>query len=66
MAVKLKACPFCGEHPGEDSHVLTDGSKYGAIQCGSCCAIGPDVRTGYKEWPEWKDAAVEAWNERHD
>lgn len=60
----LKACPFCGETPGPDSYVLTDGGyKYGAIQC-SCSAQGPDVRTGYKDWPEWKQKAIDAWNER--
>lgn len=61
---ELKPCPFCGDTPGEDSYTLTDGGfKYGAISCG-CGAIGPDVRTGYKDWPEWKDAAVEEWNAR--
>ncbi|WP_435607674.1 Lar family restriction alleviation protein [Pseudomonas knackmussii] len=61
---ELKPCPFCGDTPGEDSYALTDGGfKYGAISCG-CGAVGPDVRTGYKDWPEWKDAAVAEWNER--
>lgn len=61
---ELKPCPFCGSTPSEDSHTLTDGGfKYGAIACG-CGAIGPDVRTGYKQWPEWKEAAVAEWNER--
>lgn len=60
----MKPCPFCGSTPSEDSHTLTDGGfKYGAIACG-CGAIGPDVRTGYKQWPEWKEAAVAEWNER--
>ena len=61
---KLKPCPFCGDIPSENSHALTDGGfKYGAIQCG-CGALGPDVRTEYKDWPHWRDAAFAAWNER--
>ncbi len=64
MAEELKPCPFCGETPGEDSYAHADGGyKYGAISC-SCGVIGPDVRTGYKKWPEWRDSAVAAWNER--
>ncbi|AXS87432.1 hypothetical protein D0Y56_10855 [Pseudomonas aeruginosa] len=64
MAEELKPCPFCGETPGEDSYAHADGGyKYGAISC-SCGVIGPDVRTGYKSWPEWRDSAVTAWNER--
>ncbi|MBU0901921.1 MAG: Lar family restriction alleviation protein [Gammaproteobacteria bacterium] len=66
MDEELKACPcpFCGDTPGEDAHTLTDGGfKYGAIQCG-CGAIGPDVRTEYKDWPHWKDAAIREWNTR--
>lgn len=60
----MKPCPFCGDTPGDDSYTLTDGGfKYGAISCG-CGAVGPDVRTLYKQWPEWKDAAVAEWNER--
>jgi len=61
---ELKPCPFCGDIPSENSHALTDGGfKYGAIQCG-CGALGPDVRTEYKDWPHWRDAAFAAWNER--
>ncbi|HCF6144442.1 TPA: Lar family restriction alleviation protein [Pseudomonas aeruginosa] len=64
MAEELKPCPFCGETPGADSYAHADGGyKYGAISC-SCGVIGPDVRTGYKKWPEWRDAAVAAWNAR--
>lgn len=64
MAEELKPCPFCGETPSEDSYAHADGGyKYGAISC-SCGVIGPDVRTGYKKWPEWRDSAVTAWNER--
>ncbi|HFQ8088848.1 TPA: Lar family restriction alleviation protein, partial [Pseudomonas aeruginosa] len=64
MAEELKPCPFCGETPGADSYAHADGGcKYGAISC-SCGVIGPDVRTGYKSWPEWRDSAVTAWNER--
>lgn len=64
MAEELKPCPFCGETPGADSYAHADGGyKYGSISC-SCGVIGPDVRTGYKKWPEWRDSAVTAWNER--
>ncbi|MFU3835524.1 Lar family restriction alleviation protein [Pseudomonas aeruginosa] len=64
MAEELKPCPFCGETPGADSYAHADGGcKYGAISC-SCGVIGPDVRTGYKKWPEWRDSAITAWNER--
>ena len=61
---ELKACPFCGETPPDESHALTDGGfKYGAVVCG-CGAIGPDVRTDYKDWPHWKAAAQAEWNTR--
>ncbi|MGZ2976711.1 Lar family restriction alleviation protein [Pseudomonas aeruginosa] len=64
MAEEMKPCPFCGETPGADSYAHADGGcKYGAISC-SCGVIGPDVRTGYKKWPEWRDSAITAWNER--
>jgi len=67
MTDKLKEllpCPFCGDTPSEVSFVLSDGGyKYGAIQC-SCGVIGSDVRTGYKDFPHWRDAAVEQWNTR--
>lgn len=64
MAEELKPCPFCGETPGADSYAHADGGcKYVAISC-SCGVIGPDVRTGYKKWPEWRDSAITAWNER--
>ena len=67
MTDKLKEllpCPFCGDTPSEVSFVFSDGGyKYGAIQC-SCGVIGSDVRTDYKDFPHWRDAAVEQWNTR--
>lgn len=57
----LKPCPFCGQTPDEDSHYVNQGTKWGGILC---CIEGPEVRTGYKPWPHWKDAAVKEWNTR--
>lgn len=59
--VELKSCPFCGETPDAESHYVNQGTKWGGIQC---CIEGPEVRTNYKEWPAWKDNAIEAWNTR--
>lgn len=61
MSEELKPCPFCGETPGPDDYFVNQGTKYGGIQC---CCEGPDVRTGYREWPAWKDDAIKAWNIR--
>lgn len=63
-AVALLPCPFCGQKPDIDNDAsfrLTDGMKYGALQC---CIVGPEVRTDYKEVSHWKGAAIAAWNER--
>lgn len=57
-------CPWCGQSPdvtNEAAFRLTDGEKYGALQC---CGIGPEVRTDYKPVEHWKARAIEAWNER--
>lgn len=64
MSAELNPCPWCGESPdanGENTYRLTDGLKYGAVQC---CIVGPEVRTDYKDVAHWKDRAIEAWNER--
>ena len=61
---KLKPCPWCGNTPDASNpgtFQLTDGVKYGAVQC---CGAGPDVRTDYRDFPHWKDAAIESWNDR--
>ena len=59
---EIKPCPWCGEVPDvskNESFRLTDGVKYGALQC---CVVGPEVRTGYKDLQFWRDDAIEAWN----
>ena len=58
---KLKDCPFCGEVPPKDSYYVNQGTKWGGVQC---CIDGPEVRTGYQNWPAWKQDAIEAWNTR--
>jgi hypothetical protein len=64
---ELLACPFCGETPNYDSentYGLRDGGyKYGCVVC-QCGALGPDVRTGYKDWTDWREDAAKAWNDR--
>jgi hypothetical protein len=61
----IKPCPFCGTTPlfgDEAAFGYPDGdSKWGAVKC---CCYGPEVRTGYEGWHEWRTAAVEVWNER--
>jgi Lar family restriction alleviation protein len=58
-------CPFCGAF-GDDLHTATvdGGGKWGLIECGSCGARGPDVRTGYEDAPMWRDDAIAEWNRR--
>lgn len=61
---ELLPCPWCGETPDvstDASFRLTDGVKYGALQC---CVVGPEVRTDYKDVPHWRERAIAAWNER--
>jgi hypothetical protein len=61
---ELLPCPWCGETPdvsNDASFRLTDGVKYGALQC---CVVGPEVRTDYKDVPHWREAAIAAWNDR--
>jgi len=65
--VHADKCPFCGKvfvNPPEPSYVTDGSGKWGAIECGMCGARGPDVRTGYKLFAEWRDEAVKAWNRR--
>lgn len=64
MSQDLKPCPWCGEVPDVSNDAafrLTDGVKYGALQC---CVIGPGVRTDYKDLPHWREKAIRAWNDR--
>jgi len=61
---ELLPCPWCGETPDvstDASFRLTDGVKYGALQC---CVVGPEVRTDYKDLPHWRERAISAWNDR--
>jgi hypothetical protein len=64
-APELIACPFCGMVPPLDSYYVNQGDKWGGIACGNCAVQGPEVRTGYEEWPKWKQAAINAWNSRN-
>ncbi|HXU93215.1 MAG TPA: hypothetical protein VFP33_06110 [Gallionella sp.] len=64
MNEELKPCPWCGEKPNtelDSAFRLTDGMKYGALQC---CVVGPEVRTDYKPVSHWKASAIKAWNDR--
>lgn len=64
QAERAAPCPWCGEIPdinNDASFRLTDGVKYGALQC---CVTGPEVRTDYKDVDHWRAAAVAAWNDR--
>lgn len=63
-AEMLLPCPFCENVPdGNDPRWFTQEiqPKWGAVVC---CITGPEVRTGYEKWPAWRDAAIEAWNDR--
>lgn len=65
----LLPCPFCGGQPDYDDAASFTGlegagfAKWGAVQCG-CGVIGPDVRTGYASFEEWRERAAEEWNRR--
>ena len=56
-------CPFCGSTMPPTT-TLTDGYKWGALQCPECSASGPEVRTGYGEPKTWYDDALAEWNRR--
>jgi Lar family restriction alleviation protein len=61
-----KPCPFCGDVPDvtKEGHFPdSQGTKWGNLMCG-CSAMGPEVRTHYGPWTEWRAAAIEAWNTR--
>lgn len=64
----LKPCPWCGRIPQDEpaSFVDTQGTKWGALICGNCSATGPEVRTGYRPLDQWKEKAIEEWNNRYD
>lgn len=61
----LSFCPFCGRtdlDPTVDGvFQLTDGYKWGAVVC---CIRGPEVQTAYKELDHWRQAAIDAWEDR--
>ena len=65
MSDKLLPCPGCGNVPDlslPTSHYVEDGgAKWGGIQC---CWKAPSVRTGYEDWPAWKEEAIQEWNTR--
>lgn len=67
---KLMECPFCNSH--NVGMVETDGSKYGAIRCNECGAVGLEVRLSFLHFnPNDEfyqadiDAAVREWNWRY-
>jgi hypothetical protein len=68
-SLTLKPCPFCGAVPDYDSADSFTGregtgfAKWGAVQCG-CGVIGSDVRTDYKPFEHWREAAALEWNKR--
>ena len=59
-------CPFCGEVPGSFYMDQDQGYKWGGVECCSCRAHGPEVRTGYDQSPDaaWHQEAIERWNHR--
>lgn len=60
-------CPFCGKcfvDPLKPSYGTDGSGKWGFIECGQCGARGPEVRTGYEPFPDWRDEAVKEWNRR--
>ena len=64
----VRPCPFCGETPNTESEIsfpTNGGFKWGTLQCG-CGARGPDVRTDYRPWTEWREKAIGKWNHRAD
>ncbi len=67
MSDKIKPCPFCGCVLSADcpkSFEVNQGAKYGFVTCAECACAGPEVRTGYDVWTEWRDDAIKAWNKR--
>lgn len=66
MSTKLKPCPFCGGKMEKPDFPTNQGTKWGRIECDTCCACGPEVRTGYdvSENADWHKEAIEEWNKR--
>lgn len=66
MKLTIRECPFCDHTPegDENTFVTPENSKWGCVQCPSCGACGPDVRTGYKPWNHWHEFATVEWNKR--
>lgn len=63
--VEMLPCPFCGGTYGA-IFVMTQGNKWGQVECGECGASGPDVRTDYDDSDnaEWHENAIQEWNKR--
>jgi len=60
-----KPCPFCTQPlPDDVPHVTDVSGKWGAVCCPHCDARGPEVRTDYRDWPHWREAALGEWNRR--
>lgn len=67
MAEELQPCPFCGHAVTEETIChknVDDSSKWGAVYCPECGATAGEVRTGYLDWPAWKNSALQEWNTR--
>jgi len=62
--IQPKPCPFCGDLSPGPLFDLAQGFKWGAIECPSCAARGPEVRTNYQEPTEWIEDAIIEWNKR--
>jgi len=58
-----KPCPFCGS---SNVGMMAAQPKWGCVECVSCGARGPEVRTEYETSDHWRDAAVAEWNRRKE
>lgn len=70
--VFIKKCPFCGN---DERFFFREDERYelyGAIECYKCDARGPECYRGdrgknyIKDYNEWLNLVIQAWNERAD
>jgi Lar family restriction alleviation protein len=63
--METKFCPFCGNNHGVQ-FAMSQGYKWGAVECPDCGARGPEVRTYYDKSGDatWREEAVREWNRR--
>lgn len=64
MTNTIKRCPFCGAVGDNNFSCVAETPKWGRIECHTCGAAGPEVRTNYETSDNWRDAAVVEWNRR--